>query len=54
MYHQEKIIDGVLHRKGTPNSPWKPYTLEQLTNMLEKERKAHIKTSEKNEIINKM
>lgn len=54
MYHAEKIIDGVLHWKGMPNSPWKPYSHEQLTNMLVKEREAHRKTTEKNEIINKM
>lgn len=53
MYHAEEIINGVLHWKGTPNSPWKPYTLEQLTNKLEKEREAHRKTIEKHEIISK-
>jgi hypothetical protein len=45
MYHAEKEIDGVLHWKGTPNGKWKPYTVEQLTKMLLRERKESIKKS---------
>jgi hypothetical protein len=45
MYHTEKEIDGVLHWKGTPNGKWKPYTPEQLTKMLLKEREYSIKKS---------
>lgn len=38
MYYEEKIIDGVLHTRGTPNGEWIPCTVEQLTNMLMKAR----------------
>jgi hypothetical protein len=31
MYHEEKIIDGVLHWRGTPDEEWIAYTIEQLT-----------------------
>jgi hypothetical protein len=34
MYHEEKIIDGVLCNRGTPTGEWKPYTPEALTIML--------------------
>lgn len=31
MYYAEKVIDGVLHCKTTPNGKWKPLSLESLT-----------------------
>lgn len=31
MYHQEKVINGVLCYKIAPDTQYKPYTLEQLT-----------------------
>lgn len=31
MYHDEKLINGVLHWRGTPNGKWIIYTLEQLS-----------------------
>jgi hypothetical protein len=31
MYHDEKIIDGILHHRRTPDGPWVPYTLRGLT-----------------------
>lgn len=34
MYNEERIIDGVLCWRGTPDSEFKPYTAEQLTNKL--------------------
>jgi hypothetical protein len=36
MYHAEKIINGILHWRGTPDGEWIPYTLEQLTEKLKK------------------
>ena len=33
MYHEEKIIDGVLHWRGTPDGQFKPYTNKELTTM---------------------
>lgn len=35
MYHEEKIIDGVLHHRNHPQAQWKAYTIEQLTNKVE-------------------
>lgn len=34
MYHDEKVIDGVLHFRGTPDGPWHRYTAEQLTELV--------------------
>jgi hypothetical protein len=34
MYYAEKIIDGVLHYRITPDGPWKTYTPEQLTDII--------------------
>lgn len=31
MYHEEKVIDGVLCWRGTPNAEFQPYTLLALT-----------------------
>jgi hypothetical protein len=31
MYHDEKIINGILHWRGTPTGEWTAYTLEQMT-----------------------
>ena len=31
MYHEEKVINGILHYRGTPRSDWTAYTLEELT-----------------------
>jgi hypothetical protein len=31
MYHEEKIINGVLCHRGTPDGLWLAYTPEQLT-----------------------
>lgn len=41
MYYDEGIINGILCHKGTPDGPWIPFTVEQLTERLvrvEKER----------------
>ena len=39
MYHEEKIIDGVLCYRGLPDGEWEPYTLEALTIALTAERR---------------
>ena len=31
MYHEEKVINNILHFRGSPDSEFRPYTLEQLT-----------------------
>jgi len=31
MYYEEKVIDGILCHRGTPNGEWIPYTLQDLT-----------------------
>jgi hypothetical protein len=31
MYHEEKIINGILHWRNTPNGEWIAYTAEQLS-----------------------
>jgi len=31
MYHEEKVIDGVLHWKSDPRGEWTAYTAFQLT-----------------------
>jgi hypothetical protein len=31
MYYVEKVINGVLHYKTTPNGKWKPVSTEVLT-----------------------
>lgn len=38
MYHEEKIIDGVLCWRGTPDGEWTQYTLQALTSALRAER----------------
>lgn len=35
MFREEKIIKGILHYRTSPNSDFKPYTLENLTNKVE-------------------
>lgn len=34
MYHEEKIIDGKLHWRSTPDGEWVCYTQEQITHKL--------------------
>jgi hypothetical protein len=31
MYHEEKVIDGVLHFRTSPNGEWEPHTAVTLT-----------------------
>jgi hypothetical protein len=31
MFHEEKIIKGILHWRSIPNGEWTPYTAEQMT-----------------------
>lgn len=35
MFYEEKVIDGVLHYRTSPNGDWRAKTAEQLTEMLE-------------------
>lgn len=32
MYYKEKMIDGVLNYRYTPNGKWIPFTLQEVTN----------------------
>lgn len=34
MYYAEKIIDGVLHFKTTPNGKWKEFSKQSLTDRI--------------------
>jgi len=34
MYHEEKVICGVLHWRGTPDGEWHVYSAEQLTSRI--------------------
>ena len=36
MYYEEKIIDGVLHFKYSPDGKWRKFTDKQLTSKIEK------------------
>jgi hypothetical protein len=38
MFHEEKVINGVLCWRGTPNGEWIPFTMEQLTRKLIEEK----------------
>jgi len=31
MYYEEKIVDGILCYRGTPDGEWIPFTLEELS-----------------------
>lgn len=42
MFYEERVIDGVLCRRGLPNEPFRAFTAEQLTALLLSERKARI------------
>ena len=41
MYYEEKVINGVLHWRGTPEGQWIAKTAEQLTEMLLEARVPH-------------
>jgi len=34
MFYQEKVVNGVLHRRYHPDSPWSPFSAKELTDML--------------------
>jgi hypothetical protein len=42
MYHEERVIDGILNWRGTPDGEFKPYGQRELTRLLLAEREAHI------------
>ena len=39
MYFEEKVINGVLHARNTPDGEWIPLSPELLTTLLEAERR---------------
>ena len=41
MYYTEKVINGVVHYKTSPSSPWRPLSAEALTERL-REKEARI------------
>lgn len=45
MYHDEKVISGILHFRGTPDGEWTPYSHAKLTEMLMAERRVSGKVS---------
>jgi len=45
MYHEEKIIDGVLCWRGTPDGEWTQKTAKQLTDMLIEARRRRLHTT---------
>lgn len=34
MWYEEKVINGVLHYRGTPSGEWTPMTKEMLTGVI--------------------
>jgi hypothetical protein len=38
MYHEERVIDGILNWRGTPDGEFKPYGQRELTRILLNER----------------
>lgn len=40
MYYEEQLIDGVLHYRTSPAQDYRPMSLQQVTELLLKERKA--------------
>lgn len=34
MYYEERVIDGILCHRGTPDGGWTPFTREELTQMI--------------------
>lgn len=42
MYYEEKLIDGVLHWRGTPDGEWQPMSPEKLTALVQELRRKRI------------
>ena len=49
MYYAEKVINGLLYYKTTPNGPWVQMSPERLTEMLLEARKERMAFQEKME-----
>ena len=47
MYYAEKIIDGELHFKTTPNGEWQPFSTKTLTVMIVSMRKELVHAEER-------
>lgn len=43
MYHEERVIDGKLQWRGTPDGEFKPYGQRELTALILREREEHRK-----------
>lgn len=48
MYYQEKVINGILHFKLSPDGEWKPLSVEQLTHTIVMQRQKY------DQLLNKM
>jgi len=52
MFREEKIINGILHYITSPDSDFKPYTLENLTNKVEMLKEIEcVQNNKNNEIL---
>jgi|LakMenEpi03Aug12_release.lakeMendotaPanAssembly.Ray.scaffolds.fasta_scaffold3464727_1 hypothetical protein len=52
MFREEKIINGILHYRTSPDSDFKPYTLENLTNKVEMLKEIEcVQNNKNNEIL---
>ena len=38
MYHEEKVIDGILCWRGTPDGEWTKYSAKKLTEIIIKQK----------------
>jgi len=58
MYHEERIINGVLHHRSSPRGSWTPYSAESLTskNIAKSNaiREHQVEMSEKNKVITEL
>lgn len=39
MYHEERVVDGVLCWRSLPNDNWTPFTAKELTAMLQESKR---------------
>lgn len=52
MFYQEKIINGVLHFRNTPDGKWIEMSKEQLTKIISKQNDRIVPNDDINELIN--
>lgn len=41
MYYEERVIDGILHSRGSPDAAFEPMGQRQLTALILREREEH-------------